>query len=316
MLKLELFGTGQASYSGQYLTGFPKQQSHLLLCYLLLNPCVHPREKLAAIFWGEYPDQSSRKHLSQALWRLRQTLQSVNAPSDNYLIVHKENVSFNTESSYWLDIDVFETTITHCQNVTGQQLTLQQATELDEATALYTGDLLEGIYDDWCLYDRERLSLLYLDALGKLMIFYEFNEMYEQGLSYGERLLRCDNTREQIHQQMMRLYWLVGNRSAAIGQYKRCCQILRDEFNATPLKETNELYQLILHNRFQPALDPTHRHETALSPLVRSEETLKIFADESLQRIAHLQSMIDEIHEEFSALQHFISTTLIGSRKS
>ena len=56
MLELKLFGRGQARYNGFPLPGFPQQQPSLLLCYLLLHRSrPHPREQLAALFWGEYP---------------------------------------------------------------------------------------------------------------------------------------------------------------------------------------------------------------------------------------------------------------------
>ena len=77
MLELKLFGTGQVRYFDQSLVGFPNQQACLLLCYLLLNRGrPHNRERLAAVFWDECPTDVSRKHLSQALWRLRQALGS------------------------------------------------------------------------------------------------------------------------------------------------------------------------------------------------------------------------------------------------
>jgi len=92
MLELKLFGTGQARYLDRSLAGFPNQQCCLLLCYLLLNRHrPHCRERLAAIFWGECATDVSRKHLSQALWRLRQCLGSVGARADDYVSVSNDD---------------------------------------------------------------------------------------------------------------------------------------------------------------------------------------------------------------------------------
>ena len=80
MLKLNLFGTGQASYCDRPLAGFPNQQCHLLLCYLLLNRHhPHYRERLAAVFWGDSPTAVARKSLRNALWRLRCALHAAGA---------------------------------------------------------------------------------------------------------------------------------------------------------------------------------------------------------------------------------------------
>jgi DNA-binding SARP family transcriptional activator len=314
MLEIKLFGPGYASYRGKPLNGFPGQQASLLLCYLLLNPHSHHRERLAAVFWADYSANASRKNLSQNLWRLRQTFQEVDVPENQYLHISKERISFDTSSNYWLDIEEFEAVVLRYQDIAGDQLTQDQAIDLEAAVALYNGDLLEGVYEDWCLHDRERLSLLYLDALGKLMIFHEGNQTYEQGLACGERILESDNTRERVHQQMMRLYWLVGHRSAALAQYKRCTQILQEELGVTPMPETSQLYQQMLHNEFQPHLIvSTSLSGTALSPLIRSEESLQKFADQSLHKLSRLQTIIDETSAELRSLERLIRRTLLDS---
>src|SRR5438128_1039451 len=58
--------------------------------------------------------------------------------------------------------------------------------------ALYRGDLLEGWYSDWCLYERERLQHMYLAMLDKLMEYSESHQEYETGQTYGMRALRYD----------------------------------------------------------------------------------------------------------------------------
>ena len=314
MLELKLFGTGYASYKGQLLVGFPAQQASLLLCYLLLNPHAHHRERLAAVFWEDSSAHISRKNLSQTLWRLRHILQSVDAPADDYLVIEKDRIIFNKESAYWLDIEIFEQTLIRYQDIPGHKLTLEQAGEIERAIALYTGDLLEGVYEDWCLLIRERLNLLCLDTLGKLMIFHECNHTYEQGLACGERILENDNTRERVHQQMMRLYALAGQRSAALAQYKKSLQILRDELNATPMKETTQLYEEILQNRFQPETEFNNAPpDTALAPLILSDESLQKVAALSLQKLTHLQRIIDETGAELRQLERLIRRTLLDS---
>ena len=34
-----------------------------------------------------------------------------------------------------------------------------RARSLEDAVSLYQGDLLEGCYEDWCIYERERLPI-------------------------------------------------------------------------------------------------------------------------------------------------------------
>lgn len=244
MLSLNLFGTGQLCYGERTLPGFPRHQPHLLICYLALYPDrTHSREHLAAVFWGDHSTGDSRKYLRNALWRLRQTLQSIQAPDEEYLYVADDTVALADRENLWVDTRAFEENVMCCHHVAGPMLTAEQARDLECAVQLYRGDLLQDTYDDWCIYERERFQLLCLSALSKLMGYYEAIGDYGRALEHGERILSYDNTRERAHRQMMRLYWLLGDRSAALAQYKRCAQILQESLHLRPMAQTRRLYQ-------------------------------------------------------------------------
>lgn len=313
MLELKVFGPGQAFYLDQPLPGFPSRQPWLLLCYLLLyRQQPHSREQLAAVFWGEHSTQASRKYLRNTLWRMRNLLQSAGAPSDEYLLIDSDSLSFSLAGRHWLDAEVFETTITSLQYLSGRELTSDQALQLEQAVNLYTGELLTGIYEDWCLYERERLHLLYLDTLSKLMVFHEFQEDYQSALAYGRRILACDSTREKIHRRMMRLYCLAGNRSAALAQYKVCAQILQEALGITPLGETTHLYRQIQDSRFDPQRWSSPHRAPATLPIPSGQAT-PVLAKQALQRISRLQATIDQVGVELRLIEHQLSEALSSS---
>jgi DNA-binding SARP family transcriptional activator len=316
MLRIRLLGAGHAQYFDQTLTGFPNQQPCLLLCYLLLNrDRPHHRDLLATTFWGDYPPNTSRKYLRNALWRLRQSLQSVGAPPDEYIMVGDESISFIKSSSYWLDVECFEATMAQHQDTSGQDLSDEQVVSLEAAVDLYVGDLLDGVYEDWCLYDRERLNLMLLNALGKLMIYHGLSESYENGLACGERILVCDNTREKVHRLMMWLHWLSGDRNAALAQYKRCAQILRESLSIAPMTETTRLYQQMAHDRFDPASWLVDREDP--TPIrASSADVIQPLAEHVLRKVQRLQEMVDETSEELRRVEHLLSTALMKSKES
>jgi DNA-binding SARP family transcriptional activator len=302
VLEIKLLGSGEASYAGHALPGFPHQQPYLLLCYLLLNrEQSQPREHLAAIFWGEYPTRASRKHLRNALWRVRHLLQSAGAPARKYLTIDDDNVSFAPTGGYWLDIEAFESVTARYQEVPGRDLTVEETAHLEKAVELYGGDLLSGIYEDWCLYERERLNLLYLNTLGKLATFHELNGTCERGLDYGRRILTYDNTREQVHRQMMRLYWQAGNRGAALAQYKLCNQILQETFDVSPLEETTHLYEQMKYGQFDSRL--WARYEADHGPVRAETEDSMLLAEQILQRMHRLEATIEQASAELRQIE-------------
>jgi DNA-binding SARP family transcriptional activator len=247
--------------------------------------------------------------LRNALWRLRQGLQSVGVPVDDYLFSSDDSVSFLTTSPYWLDVEVFETIIIRYQDSPGEDLTPTQASELEAAVDLYSGDLLEGIYDDWCLYDRERLSLAHLKALNKLMLYHGPQGAYERALAYGERILALDNTREKVHRQMMQLHWLAGDRNAALAQYKRCVQILRDELGTPPTEETTRLYQQMVNNDYSPLERPSPSSKL-LKP---KDQALQPLVEHALQKVRRLQTTLEETNAELRHLEHLINMALLNN---
>ena len=258
------------------------------------------------MFWSEHSTAISRKYLRDALWRLRQAFQAAGTRDEVYLAVTDDTISFVSSSPYWLDVDVFEQSILECEDVPGYALSAEQCARLERAVDMYGGELLEGIYHDWCIHDRERYNLMYFGALSRLMVYHEANGTYERGLTFGERILARDSTREKVQRQMMRLYWLSGSRSAALGQYKRCTQALREVLNVPPMAETTLLYEQMLHNEFNPA--GTAPRTASVFPQ-RDDEATQLSIDQGLRQIQRLRHMVDETNAELRRLEELIRTT-------
>src|SRR3989441_11039364 len=71
-LTLQLLGQPSASVSrAPPGPGMGAAKNLALLAYLALEPGSHSRESLAALLWGESPEQAARASLRQALRRLR-----------------------------------------------------------------------------------------------------------------------------------------------------------------------------------------------------------------------------------------------------
>jgi DNA-binding SARP family transcriptional activator len=250
MLDVKLFGRAGASYAGKKIPNLFHQLPGQILGYLLLNrDHSHSREHLAAIFWSDASIQAAKKALRNALWRLRQSLLLAGVPVGDYVLLDEEGAAFVTTSCYSLDVQTFEDLVMPTKDLLASDLLPSQINGLERAASLYRGDLLEGIYDDWCLYDRERLRLMYVGSLDTLMVYYGSHREYEHAIECGDHLLLLDNTLEKIHRRMMLLYWMQGDRKSALTQYKLCYQIIRDELGSNPMQETQRLYRQMLYDQ-------------------------------------------------------------------
>jgi DNA-binding SARP family transcriptional activator len=309
VLKIRLFGTGEAMYLDQHLHGFPNHKACMLLCYLLINQDYpQSREKLAAIFWGDSPSLIARKNLRHVLWSLRQALQSIGASPDRYLFSGEDQIAFLKSSDHWLDIEGFEAAINSYQPSSGGEITQDYSVHLEKAVDLYIGDLLENNYEDWCLYDRERLRSLYLKALSRLLRFHSVAGNYERSLQYGHRLLAKEPASESIHRQLICLYWLSGDRSSALAQYHRCRQILREELGVSPMDDTQQLYEQIKGGQ-SDAINRLVWHNLELSTKFDKATKQPQPSENLLKKLHELQQTIDESRIELRQLEKLIRQT-------
>lgn len=243
MFNVRLFGRLSMHSGSREVDQLPSGKPVELFCYLLLRrERPHSREVLASLLWGDCTTSQSKKYLRQALWHMKEIVgcRSHAAP---VLLIDRDSVRFNAKSDVWLDVAAFEDACLRLQDVPHSRMTGAQAEVLKAAVALYRGDLLEGWYQDWCLFERERLQNLYLLILGKLMTYCEDHRQYQAGLEFGERILRIDRAHERTYQQMMRLQHLAGDRAGALRLYQRCAAVLQEELSVTPSRHTIQILE-------------------------------------------------------------------------
>ncbi len=252
-LEIRLLGGFEVWHGDQMVRGFESQKVRALLAYLLLHQVSHQsRDRLAGLLWPDRDDDTARRNLRQAVYNLRTTLPHSNTGSPAILTTH-QNVQFNPETDYWLDVKAFEDAI--------RRSTLAEGgiapQHLAEASDLYRGDFMAGFFitgspdfEHWLLYEQERLREMAIQALRRLVDYYLASGAYRQGIRYGRRLLEIDPLFEEAHRNLIRLYALSGRRSRALAQYEDCRALLYTELGVEPLEETTALYHAIVADKW------------------------------------------------------------------
>jgi DNA-binding SARP family transcriptional activator len=251
-LKIRCFGALAVERAGRPVC-FPTRRAKLLFAYLVLHrERPRLRDVVLGTFWGDEPDAAARKYLRTELWRLRRCLEPCGTPRGTYLHIGSDEIGFNTASPYWLDIEAFEGRIRDAGAEPGERITAEQTHGLEEAVELYRGDLCEDVYDDWAVYERERLKQLFCGALERLMAQHGARADWNRAISCGQRLLSRDPLREHVHRELMRFHYAKGDRPAALRQYQECTAYLRRELGVDPMPETLGLYDVMRSGRAQP----------------------------------------------------------------
>jgi WD40 repeat protein/DNA-binding SARP family transcriptional activator len=275
-LCISLLGPFHVTLDGEPVTAFESDKVRALLAYLAVEAeQPHRREKLAGLLWPEFPERSARANLSRALLNLRTAIGDRARSGDRagignpgglgddpaippLLLITHQTIQFNPAGDAWVDVLQFS-------DLSG----LQDLAALEQATALYRGDFLEGFslagcpaFEEWALFEAERLRRLALQALDRLVHQYEAQGELERALGAGWRQLELDPWRESAHHQVMRLLALSGQRPAALAQYQTCRRLLADGLGAEPSAETRELYDLLLQGELPPETPlPPHQEE-------------------------------------------------------
>lgn len=294
-LSIHLFGKFCARQQETVLDGFGIYKVQELLSYLLLNRTrAHSREAVAGLLWGDTSTAQSRKYLRKALWQLQSALDSL-IPQPPIVLVETEWIRVNSEASFWLDVAEFEEAFRRAEGIPGHQLDHAQFANLVKAAELYSGSLLDGWYQDWCLLERERLQDLYLTLLDKLVGYCEANHAYEIGLVYAGRILKHDRARERTHRQLMRLHYLNGDRSSALRQHERCVVSLKEDLGVRPDKRTVALYDLIRNDK--PLQSPDNL------AFARPPESLSELHDDLVKLRCGLADAQQQVEEVIRALE-------------
>lgn len=239
-LRINLLGCVRVQHDGESAPTKLPHRVQALLAYLVLHrERTHRRETLSALFWGEQSEASARSCLSTSLWRLRQILEPPKLARGTYLLADPGGeVGFKSRGDYWLDVAVVEDAVRRLRHDKSDVRDLPAA---ERALEHYTGDLLDGFYDEWALRERERVRLLYLDGLSRLLVAYRDADNVERALHHASRILELDPLREEIHREVIRLHLRQGRRAQAVAQYQLCRDVLARELSVEPMPETHAL---------------------------------------------------------------------------
>lgn len=294
-LRIHLFGKFCVRQDELPAQGFDVLKEQELLSYLLINrDRPHSREALAGMLWGEVPTEKAKKYLRHALWRLQNAVgASPQEGNCGVLRVEHDWVQFDPKAELWLDVEVFERAFMMAHDRSGAELGARRVEALQEAVGLYRGDLLEGWYSDWCLYERERLQNMYLMMLDKLTGHCEAYRLFERGLFYGSQILRYDRAHERTHRQLMNLQYMSGDRTSALRQYERCVAALKEELDVRPDRRTVALYERIRSDSGE--IPPAPEHEATAG-----EEADAASVSGVLGRLLQIQTILADVQRRVS----------------
>lgn len=186
------------------------------------------RGYVAGNLWPEASEEHAAGSLRSALWRLRRPGQDLLEAKTDHLQLARE-VTVDVRDAIALTRRLIEDPA-DCPDESLDSLPL-------------IGDLMPSWYDDWILFERERLRQLRLHALEALCERWSVRGRYAQAVDAGLAAIRAEPLRESAHRALIKVHLSEGNRGEALRQYRLYCQLLWDELHLRPSGQIETLVQ-------------------------------------------------------------------------
>jgi DNA-binding SARP family transcriptional activator len=223
-------------------------QSRNLLAYLALaRGAPRSRTELSLALRDDGDEPARPGAVNSALWRLRSALEAPPCGAGGLIFKERDGqVGLRADPRLAIDIEAFLQHVLPVLAIPLERVDATAAEQLRLGVALYTGDLLPGVHEDWVLREREKLRRHQLNALWRLVEVCERSGDAVGAIRWAEGILEIDDVREDVHRELMCLYLRAGQRALALRQYERCRAILRRQLAIVPMPETQALYREIV----------------------------------------------------------------------
>lgn len=289
---------------GTALTIPTKKNRAMLAILALATDRKATRERLCGLLWADRGEEQARNSLRQSLAVLRRELGEAGSQ-----ILHTEDdlVGLKTGS---LAIDATEfLMLTRSSDTPG----------LREAASLYQGELLadtsiqDAAFEDWLASERRLMAdraITVLDRLAGL-------EPGPARIEYAKRLVGFDPLREASHRALMLAYLDAGENGLALKQFETCSRILKDELDAEPASQTQELRQRIVDGSGLPTIQNPSENLNASSQLDERLLSVAILPFVNLSGDAQQNYICDGIAEDIiTGLARFKHLDVIARNSS
>lgn len=300
-LIIRLLGSVEVEFGDCVVRTFPTQKCRTLLSYLAMRHDRRcPRGEIAGELWPEVDEQRARNRLSTELWRLRAVINATGAADEHYISVGRGDIAFDSSASCWIDVAAFEAELSRMAGCDPAALGAADHNALRTAVGWYRGDLLEGLYDDWCQVPREALRAQFIAALELLMRHDMLLGHWSGAAELGRRLLTFDPLLEQVHRDLMLAYHRAGDRAQALRQFAICRELLRAQLDVEPMLETTEVYRQVLESEVSGVAGTTVRRPIDdVAQLARPSPRRTI--DLALSRLDTVQALLHRLRDEITA---------------
>lgn len=230
-INVQLFNTPSVTIEKKKVA-FPFKKAEALFYYLIVKEKA-TRDELVNLFWGEIKEDTAKKNLRHAMYKIRKAF-----GMDIIISPQKSTVIINSEINIDSDINIFKSENT------------QMAIEV------YRGEFLQGFnvkdgekFEEWVFIKREQLKQEYINKLYTLIYSNEKSEGLRLVEKYLRLIINTDIYDEKAYRLLMNNLAEQGSYNKIIETYNKMESTLQKDLDVSPTHESIELYTSLLEKR-------------------------------------------------------------------
>jgi DNA-binding SARP family transcriptional activator len=190
-----------------------------VVAFLALQERPVMRSYVWASLWLDKREERAAADLRAALWRTRRVGQVVVDANRTHLRL-----------AAGVEVDA-KTAVTSARRILANRADPQRCHNL---TALLSGELLPDWYDDWVIFERERLRQLFMNALEGLSLVLSNTGNHALAVDAAIAAVAAEPLRESAHRALIEAHLAAGNRGEAVREYGRLSRLLDSQLGVSP----------------------------------------------------------------------------------
>ncbi len=206
-----------------------------------------PRGMIAATFWPDSPEAQALTNLRRELHVLRRAIDD-----DASLVISPTDLAWRDRDSCRVDLRVFERAREQALAAPADD----PAAILDlggAALAALRGELLPGVYDEWTLAQRDRVTAAGVQVCALVADAGRRTGRWAEALRAAKRRVELDPLNEVGHRDLISVHAQMGDRAGAVTAYHACASLLARELALDPDPATSRLLADLLEAPAVPA---------------------------------------------------------------
>ncbi|HWI63424.1 MAG TPA: BTAD domain-containing putative transcriptional regulator, partial [Symbiobacteriaceae bacterium] len=231
-VSVSVLGPLVVAVDGKPVSGWRTTKARDLLAFLALGgDRPYTRDQLGEALWPDGDPEAVTRLLHTSLHHLRRAL----GPEGESLITFAGGAYRLDRGKLDLDLDRFMSLVT-ASSPEGWRT----------AVSLWRGELLEGLDYGWCDGPRSRVRAAYQELLRRLARHMSDSGRWTEAAEFLQLLIESDPLVEDGHVGLMECYAALGNRAAALQQYRTLARVLDEELGVEPGARAQELYRQLI----------------------------------------------------------------------